>query len=72
LIEDGARRALADLSAVRPYDPGRPCTIEVEYKTTAATDRVRRVRGLEVVDDRRIRSTADTWWSAWQQFFFFD
>jgi D-amino peptidase len=72
LIEDGARRALSDLEAVRPYDPGSPCTIEVEYKTSAAADRQRRVRGVEVVDDRRIRSTADTWWAAWQQFFFFD
>jgi hypothetical protein len=23
------------------------------------------------VDDRRIRSTAETWWEAWQKFFFF-
>src|SRR5262249_52253134 len=72
LIEDGARRALDDLTAVRPYDPGSPCTIEVEYKTTAAVDRLRRVNGVEVVDARSIRSTADTWWAAWQQFFFFD
>src|SRR5262249_15866447 len=72
LVEDGARRALAALTAGRPYGPGSPCTIEVEYKTSAAVDRLRRVKGVEIVDDRRIRSTADTWWSAWQQFFFFD
>jgi D-amino peptidase len=71
LIEDGARRALGDLTAVRPYDPGSPCTIEVEYKTTTAVDKLRRAHGVEVVDARRIRSTADTWWEAWQQFFFF-
>src|SRR6266571_3713421 len=28
LIEDGAKKALSDLSAVKPYDPGSPCTIE--------------------------------------------
>src|SRR5436309_14758122 len=31
MIEDGAKRALKDLSAVKPYDPGRPCEIEVEF-----------------------------------------
>jgi D-amino peptidase len=71
MIEDGARRALQDTKAVAPYDPGSPCTIEVEYKVTSAVDALRRVHGVEIVDARRIRSTADTWWAAWQQFFFF-
>ena len=31
LIEDGPSAALKDLSAVQPYDPGRPCEIEVEF-----------------------------------------
>src|SRR5205814_5977641 len=30
LIEDGARRALADLTAVAPYDPVSPCEVRVE------------------------------------------
>src|SRR5439155_12770883 len=30
LIEEGARKALADLSAVPSYDPGQPCEIRVE------------------------------------------
>jgi D-amino peptidase len=71
LIEDGAKRALKDLKAVKPYDPGSPCTIEVEYKVSSAVDKLRRVHGVEIVNARRIRSTADTWWDAWQQFFFF-
>jgi D-amino peptidase len=71
LIEEGAKKALADLSAVKPYDPGSPCTVEVEYKITSAVDKLRRVPGIEIVDDRRIRSTADKWWDAWRQFFFF-
>src|SRR5436309_13541309 len=29
LIEDGTRRALQDLAAVKPYDPGRPCEIRI-------------------------------------------
>ena len=71
LIEDGAKRALEDLKAVEPYDPGSPCTIEVEYKVTEAVDKLRRARDVEIVDERRIRSTAATWWDAWRQFFFF-
>jgi D-amino peptidase len=71
MIEEGAKRALGDLSAVQPYDPGSPCTIEVEYKVTSAVDKLRHAHGVEIVDARRIRSTADTWWQAWQQFFFF-
>src|SRR5215218_6210627 len=70
LIEEGAQKALADLSAVAPYDPGSPCTVEVEYKITDEVDKLRRRKGVEVVEDGRIRSTADTWWEAWQQFYF--
>jgi D-amino peptidase len=70
LIEDGARRALADLTAVAPYDPGRPCEIRVELTATSATDEYRRKPGVEIVDPRQIVSRADDWWSAWQQFFF--
>src|SRR5207237_6601231 len=30
-IEDGAKRALADVQAVAPYDPGRPAEIQVRF-----------------------------------------
>jgi D-amino peptidase len=72
LIEDGARRALADLTRVPPYDPGRPCEIRVEYKLTGVVEKLRRVPGIEVVDSRSIVSSADDWWAAWRQFFFYD
>jgi len=71
MVEQGAERALRDLGVVEPYKPGSPCTIEVEYKVSLAVDKLRRARGVEIVDSRRIRSTADTWWQAWRQFFFF-
>ncbi len=70
LIEDAARRALADPRAVAPYDPGRPCEIRVELTATNATDQYRSKPGVEVVDSRQIVSRADDWWSAWRQFFF--
>jgi D-amino peptidase len=72
LIEEGARRALSDVSAVKPYDPGRPCEIRVEYKNTLAVDKLRRVPGVEIVGPREMVSRADDWWTAWQRFFFFD
>jgi D-amino peptidase len=70
LIEEGARRALENLEAVRPYEPGRPSEILVEYKTTTAVDEIRRKAGVEVLDPRRAVSRAGDWWTAWQQLFF--
>jgi D-amino peptidase len=70
LIEDGAKRALADLKAIAPYDPGRPCEIRVEFMTTNAADEYRRKPAVEAVGDMEIVSRADDWWTAWRQFFF--
>jgi D-amino peptidase len=70
LIEAGAARALADLKAVAPYDPGSPSEIRVEYKVTTEADKLRFRPGVERVDDRTIVVRADTWWDAWRTFFF--
>jgi D-amino peptidase len=70
LIEEGARRALADLRAVEPYDPGRPCEITVEFKDTHPLEEYRRRPGVEVTDSRTIVVRGDDWWTAWQSFFF--
>ena len=70
LIEAGARTALADLSAVRPYEPGSPCEIKVEYKNTNAAHALRYRAGVELLDARTIVSRAATWWEAWKQFYF--
>jgi D-amino peptidase len=70
LIEDGARRALQDLSAVKPYDPGRPCEIRIEFKSPDRLVEYRNRRGVESVDALTLVSRADDWWDAWSQFFF--
>ena len=70
LIEDGAKRALADLKAVSPYYPGKPCEIKVEYKGTTPPRRLRFQPGVDRLDDRTIVSHAEDWWTAWKQFFF--
>ena len=69
LIEAGAKAALSDLNAVAPYDPGSPCTIEVEFTRTASLDEYTRKPGVALTAERTITSTATTWWEAWQQFF---
>jgi D-amino peptidase len=70
LVEEGAKRALRELEAVEPYDPGKPCEIKVEYKGTAPPQKLRFQTGVELLDDRTIVSRADDWWTAWKQFFF--
>src|SRR2546423_2543914 len=45
LIEEGAKRALKDLQAVPPYDPGRPCQIEVEFTSPDRLLQYRNRRG---------------------------
>jgi D-amino peptidase len=70
LIEDAARRALKDLSAVQPYDPGRPCEIQVDFTTPDRLIEYRNRRGVEVAGPLTIVSRGDDWWTAWSQFFF--
>jgi D-amino peptidase len=69
-IEAGATRALKDLSAVPPYDPGKPCEIEIEFTFTDRLVEYRNRRGVEQVDDLTLVSKAGDWWSAWSQFYF--
>jgi D-amino peptidase len=70
VIEDGARRALADLGAVRPYDPGSPCEITVDFNTSEHVERYRFRQGVEITESRQIVSRAEDRWTAWRQFFF--
>jgi D-amino peptidase len=70
LIENGARRALSNLSAVPPYDPGHPCEIRIEFTTPDRLVEFRNRKGVEQVDGLTLVSKADDWWAAWSQFFF--
>ena len=51
LIEDGAKQALKDLSAVKPYDPGRPVRSRSSSWRPTALVEYRNRRGIEQVDD---------------------
>ena len=70
LIEEGAKRALSDLKAVAPWDPGRPAEIRVQYSSPDQTEKLRYRAGVEIVEPRTIVSRADDWWTAWRQFFY--
>jgi D-amino peptidase len=70
LIEAGAKAALSDLKAVAPYDPGRPCEIEIDFTTPDRLREYANRRGVEVTGPRSIVVRGDDWWSAWSDFFF--
>ena len=48
LAEDAAKRSLADLSGVRPYDPGAPCEILVDFNTSDHVEKYRYRPGVEI------------------------
>ena len=70
LIEGGARRALKDLKAVPPYDPGRPCEIEIEFTSPDRLVEYRNRTNVEVTGARSIVARGDDWWHAWSDFYF--
>ena len=70
LIEQGAKNALSDLSAVEPYDPGRPCEIEIDFTSPDRLQEYANRKGVEVTGSRSIAVRGDDWWSAWKGFFF--
>jgi D-amino peptidase len=70
LIEQGARRALSDLSAVRPWDPGRPAEIEIDFTSPDRLQEYANRKGVEVTGPRTLVARGDDWWSTWSGFFF--
>jgi D-amino peptidase len=70
LIEDAARRALGDLSAVQPWDPGRPTEIEIDFTSADRLQEYANRKGVEVTGPRALVVRGDDWWSAWSGFFF--
>jgi D-amino peptidase len=70
LIEAGTRTALSDLSAVPPYDPGKPCEIEIEFTSPDRLQEYANRKGVEVTGGRTLVARGDDWWTAWSSFFF--
>ena len=70
LIEAGAKKALSDLSAVAPYDPGKPCEIAIEFTSPDRLQEYRNRKSVEVTGPCSLVVRGDDWWSAWSDFFF--
>ncbi len=70
LIEAGAKKALSDLSAVAPYDPGKPCEIEIVFTTPDRLREYANRKAVEVTSPSSLVVRGDDWWTAWSSFFF--
>jgi D-amino peptidase len=70
LIEAGARQAIEQRGEVRPYDPGKPCEIAVDFSSPDLVEPYRYRHGVETAGPTTIVSRAEDWWTAWRQFFF--
>src|SRR4249919_3397826 len=70
LIEEAARKALSDLTAVAPYDPGRPAEIAIDFTTPDRLQEFANRKGVEVTGASSLVVRGDDWWSAWAGFFF--
>jgi D-amino peptidase len=70
LIEEGARSALSDLSAVAPYVPDRPCEISIDFTTPDRLQEYANRKGVEATGPSSLVVRGDDWWSAWSGFFF--
>jgi hypothetical protein len=55
---------------VRPYDPGRPCEIEIVFTTADRLLEYRNRRGVDQIDGLTLVSRGEDWWQAWSQFYF--
>jgi D-amino peptidase len=67
MIEAGAKAALQDLKAVKPYVPAKPTTLTIELNTVDRAAEFRGRPGVEIVDDLKVISRADDWLTAWNQ-----
>jgi D-amino peptidase len=67
LIETAAKQALGNIGSAPVYDPGAPCTIEIELATSDNADVYRHRHGVTLTDPRTIEITSASWWDAWRQ-----
>jgi D-amino peptidase len=68
-IERAAGDAIRNLAGAPVYNPGEPCTIEVDLATPDAAEPYRHRANVKISDGRRLTSSAPTWLEAWRQFY---
>lgn len=69
MIEAGAAESLKNVGAIKPYDPGKPCEIEVEFMNTTSVENFISRPSVERTGERKIRIKGPDWWTAWTSFF---
>ena len=67
MIEEGARQALKNLKAVKPYVPAKPTTITIDLGSVDNAAQFRGRTGVEVTEPLKVVSKADDWMTAWNQ-----
>ncbi|MBI4641950.1 MAG: M55 family metallopeptidase [Candidatus Tectomicrobia bacterium] len=67
MIEDGAKRALQNLKAVKPYVPKRPTTITIDLSTVDTASRFRGRHNVEIAEPLKVVSHGEDWMQAWNQ-----
>ena len=70
MIEDGARQALSDLSAVPPYQLSSPATITFDVSTPEHLDAFRGRPGVRLEPPYRVHSVGADWMAAWNQIWY--
>ena len=68
-IREASAAALRDLAGAPVYDPGSPCTIEVDLAAPDSAEPYAHRANVTISDGRRLTSTAPTWLEAWRQFY---
>jgi D-amino peptidase len=72
MIEDGAKAALQNLRAVKPYVPAKPTTITVELGTVDSAAQFVGRQGVEQVGPLKVVSRGTDWLQAWNQIWKYD
>ena len=67
LIEEGAKTALKNLKAVKPYKPKSPTTITIDLGYVDRGDQFKGRPGVEFIDPLKVVSKGKNWMQAWNQ-----
>jgi D-amino peptidase len=69
MIEQAAAAAVRDRERAPVYDPGGPCTIEIDLGAPEHTADYRQRTGVEITGPRTVVARGDTWWQAWSRLY---
>ena len=67
MIEDGAKQALTQLSALTVYQPSKPATITIDVDTVDQVNSFKGRHGVEIEAPLKAISRAEDWMTAWDQ-----